>query len=62
MNQMPLDSDFIQPKEKRPFWQQVLIFIIASIIIVFAILIINNLIEIFHLVSQEDSLYRALSD
>ncbi len=59
-NNLPLDSEFIVEKEKRPLWQQVLIFIIAFIILVFSILIIVNLIDIFNFLSLESQMHHAL--
>ncbi len=57
---LPLDSEFITDEEKRPLWQQVLIFIIALIIVVFGVLIIVNLIDIFNFLSHESQVHHAL--
>jgi hypothetical protein len=59
MDNLPLDSEFIHQKEKRPLWQRILIFIIGLIILVFGILIILNLIDIFNVLSSQNQIHRA---
>ncbi len=57
-NNLPLDSEFIDPKEQRPLWQQITIFIIGIVIVIFSILIILNLIDIFNFLSYQSQVLR----
>lgn len=58
MNNLPLDSELIDQKEQRPLWQRITIFIIGLIIVVFGILIVLNLIDIFHFLSLQSQIHQ----
>jgi len=57
---LPLDSEFITEKEPRPLWQRILIFIVGFIILIFSILIVLDLIDIFNFLSHESQIHHAL--
>jgi hypothetical protein len=59
MNNSPLDSEFITPPKRRPLWQRLFILVIGLVILIFGILIILNLIDIFQVLTHQSQMLRA---
>ena len=59
MDNLPLDSEFITDTEKRPLWQRITIFVVGLVILIFGVMIILNLIDIFNFLSHQSQILRA---
>lgn len=59
MNNSPLDSEFITPPKRRPLWQRLFILVIGLVILIFGILIILNLIDIFQVLTHQSQMLQA---